>query len=356
MVKKRKNDILYHELLRQASMAVYGKGQYPTNYEIHSQEEFMPESNTGFYADILVDKNDVIIACRGTELTSLKDLKNDIDMLRGQIPEQAINALYLLNKVEEKYGSADITITGHSLGGSVSQIVGALRDVDAVTFNAYGVKNLFTDSNNLNDANIINYINEFDPVAMINAKNHVGDTYSVKQDKYGFSHAIENMGDLTDREYVSSEDLETKENIFKNRYENIKDYIQQKGNEAKETFEANIKTIKNKLPRQSQKTHNKECVGTYPVSSYTRSDGTEVKGYTRSCGAKHAASQSQKSSIVDPNQKVIIDERWDNTSPKNYSNYSSQISTIDLLRGIYKGRNFDRMSSFEIERMIDDLI
>ena len=30
-----------------------------------------------------------------------------------------------------------------------------------------------------------------------------------------------------------------------------------------------------------------ECVGTYPVSGYTRADGTEVSGYTRSCGAAH---------------------------------------------------------------------
>ena len=30
-----------------------------------------------------------------------------------------------------------------------------------------------------------------------------------------------------------------------------------------------------------------QCVGSYPVSSYIRAYGTNVKGYTRTCGAKH---------------------------------------------------------------------
>ena len=30
------------------------------------------------------------------------------------------------------------------------------------------------------------------------------------------------------------------------------------------------------------------CAGTYPVSGYTREDGTEVRGYMRTCGAAHA--------------------------------------------------------------------
>ena len=33
-------------------------------------------------------------------------------------------------------------MTGHSLGGSLAQIVGALYDVETVTFNAYGVKDV----------------------------------------------------------------------------------------------------------------------------------------------------------------------------------------------------------------------
>ena len=38
------------------------------------------------------------------------------------------------------------------------------------------------------------------------------------------------------------------------------------------------------------------CVGSYPVSGYTRSDGTEVKGYTRHCGAKHSINSNSSHS------------------------------------------------------------
>lgn len=38
----------------------------------------------------------------------------------------------------------------------------------------------------------------------------------------------------------------------------------------------------------------KGCVGSYSVSGYTRSDGTEVKGYTRTCGAKHAGMSNEE--------------------------------------------------------------
>ena len=36
-----------------------------------------------------------------------------------------------------------------------------------------------------------------------------------------------------------------------------------------------------------QKKDSGSCVGSYSVSGYTRSDGTKVGDYTRTCGAKH---------------------------------------------------------------------
>ena len=38
----------------------------------------------------------------------------------------------------------------------------------------------------------------------------------------------------------------------------------------------------------------KGCVGSYQVSGYTRADGTEVKSYTRTCGAKHAGMSNEE--------------------------------------------------------------
>ena len=38
---------------------------------------------------------------------------------------------------------------------------------------------------------------------------------------------------------------------------------------------------------------NDGCVGSYSVRGYTRGDGTQVSGYTRTCGAAHNSSSSQ---------------------------------------------------------------
>ena len=37
------------------------------------------------------------------------------------------------------------------------------------------------------------------------------------------------------------------------------------------------------------------CVGSYPVSGYTRGNGVEVSSYTRTCGAAHNSSSSSSS-------------------------------------------------------------
>ena len=37
------------------------------------------------------------------------------------------------------------------------------------------------------------------------------------------------------------------------------------------------------------------CVGSYSVSGYTRGDGVQVSGYTRTCGAAHSSSSSSLS-------------------------------------------------------------
>lgn len=52
------------------------------------------------------------------------------------------------------------------------------------------------------------------------------------------------------------------------------------------------RTPKKKLNRVNNS--QKGCVGSYSVSGYTRADGTEVKGYTRTCGAKHAGMSQEE--------------------------------------------------------------
>ena len=63
------------------------------------------------------------------------------------------------------YPNSDVTVTGHSLGGSLSQIVSSVRGCDAVTFNAYGTKDMFKDPASIKEDNIVNYVNEKDYTA-----------------------------------------------------------------------------------------------------------------------------------------------------------------------------------------------
>ena len=51
---------------------------------------------------------------------------------------------------------------------------------------------------------------------------------------------------------------------------------------------------------------NNGCVGSYSVSGYTRSDGTEVSGYTRTCSAAHSSNKSSGTSTpkLDDEEKM----------------------------------------------------
>ena len=67
--------------------------------------------------------------------------------------------------------------------------------------------------------------------------------------------------------------------------------IQKTSNEIKEKTERihpNALKTKNKISEIGNKQNsNSQCIGSYSVSGYTRSDGTKVGDYIRSCGAKH---------------------------------------------------------------------
>ena len=94
--------------------------------------------------------------------------RNDIAMARSRIAAQTTEALELYDKVAAEYPNSHIVLTGHSLGGSLAQIVGAIRGAEAVTFNAYGTRDMFKDTSGLNTNKITNYVNEYDAICMAN--------------------------------------------------------------------------------------------------------------------------------------------------------------------------------------------
>ena len=264
-------EIEKHEILKQAAVYSYdvNNNKIPNGYNLVG----ISTHENGFYACVLKKENNIIIAYRGTEKNSWSDIKNDLNMWKN-IPAQAHQAIGIYDYVKREYPNAQIAITGHSLGGSLSQIVSAERGVEAVTFNAYGTRNLFSEKTHIKEDNIVNYCNPKDWVTTRNAKNHIGKCYEVNSmPNVSDSHKIESMQSLENRMPSSQEELQGAWFRIKKQQDEA-DYYKKTGKH----MPIRMPSLYSDLP----------CVGSYTVSGYTRDDGTKVAEYTRTCGAKHS--------------------------------------------------------------------
>lgn len=140
---------------------------------------------------------EIVVAYRGTEFSSthfggktdsidLKDIVlNDIGVGFNYVPAQYQSALKLYNDAVAKFGSDKVTVTGHSLGGILTQLVCAKTGAQGVTFNSAGTKNLLAQIN-VNPkgtfSNITNYTIENDFLNYLNVSfglNNIGNNYII---------------------------------------------------------------------------------------------------------------------------------------------------------------------------------
>jgi len=184
-------EVSYDGDLQQGSIITRGD-QTLKVVQIYSDSE---TTNTGFKGVVYQDlsTNAYIASFTGTQSTDIKDAYADYQMSHGEVPDQFNSAKDFMQNLKASDGSSITTdqiqsITGHSLGGSLAEMIGALKDykdVNVDTYNAYGVDHLLDDlakkeklSNDY--SNINNYGDGEDLV--YRSSDHIGNDHSVNPD------------------------------------------------------------------------------------------------------------------------------------------------------------------------------
>ena len=280
---------------------------YPKNKELSPKNwvELSSEKNwkTGFRATAFYKNNQIVIAISGTD-SPIDILDSDIKIGLNKIPNQFYDAKKFYEKIKKNNPDTKITFVGHSLGGSLSQLMSNETGCDAVTFNAYGVKNIIGEENNKN-TNIINYGNPKDKVFRKNLDNQLGKTFiiddldnsdialktqtnSPQKQHILKHHPAENMGDIRKaKEYktyltgsvsksIGEPDLDINRIFTKNDIDKMnKDEFSKKEGQI---FNQ-IKTYG--IPTEKQAQEEVKNGNLIWVDDYKRDDGTPVQGYYR---------------------------------------------------------------------------
>lgn len=182
-------DTKLDEELKNLSINVYQGGQekIPAGWKkIHVEEN----NKTGFYGEVYKRGNELAVVYRGTDFDDgrkefVKDaIVGDLPMGYGISSGQYADAKKLYDKVQKSYGGKRIILTGHSLGGSLAQLVAAESGRKAVTFNAYGTGDILDRMGYKNQRllDITNYGNQDDHIFNNKIKRQPGITYITNTD------------------------------------------------------------------------------------------------------------------------------------------------------------------------------
>ena len=115
----------------------------PTKYMEYSN------SSTGYYGAVYTNnKGEYILANRGTEITRASDIHADINMWQGKVPAQLADAKKLMDQAASN-GFTISEIVGHSLGGSLSQMLGVIYNIKTITYNAYNTREILDNAKTL---------------------------------------------------------------------------------------------------------------------------------------------------------------------------------------------------------------
>lgn len=293
-------------------MKALAQGVYKGNEKLIPKEWIKVseyDQKSGFHGEAFYKDGKVVIAMRGTDEFVNDFVKEDIGHLAiKKLPNQYVDAQKFYEKVRKDFPNQEIIFTGHSLGGSLAQLMSNKTGLETVTFNAYGVRDILQENVRDNLDNIRNYGNVDDSTYNLNLRNQLGKTYIIgygKDSEYITkspegdylggtkplqSHYIETMGNLEDAVEYKLNHLEGRVNIdidFKDIDNNRVFTNEEIGQMSTDEFERlesfiNQQVAAGKVMPDAQARQQVQTGNLIYVNSYTRSDGTEVKGYYRS--------------------------------------------------------------------------
>lgn len=155
--------------------------------------EYKPKTN--FKAIIYRKANQVVFSFAGTDKKSIPDHCANLQMAFGVINSQMKQANEFFQNMRRRYVKPldDVTLVGHSEGGSEATFVGILNNIQTFTFNTYGIsKKLIMKNKDYRDF-IINYRNPHDIVSKLRC--NPGLTFIIPSDcSFLKSHGIKNIG------------------------------------------------------------------------------------------------------------------------------------------------------------------
>ena len=188
------------------------------------------ETRTNFKGILYSNGAEYVICYAGTDSKSIKDhIENIVMGIFGKTLQMRI-ANYYYKKCKEKFGfyNDNLTLAGHSEGGTEASYAGIKNRVKVVTFNPYGLSRKLYDTRADYSNLITNYRDASDLVSKL--KENPGRTYivptTVKQcfikRLFGSikSHRLENLGDCQDS--VPLEEYRENHPCFINSYKLLK--------------------------------------------------------------------------------------------------------------------------------------
>lgn len=149
---------------------------------------------SGYYGAVFrnVVTGEYVLASRGTEISDPGDRAADWAMLKGQAPRAQLNdaEALLARAIEEGVPIASLTYTGHSLGGTLSQLLSTGSMRPAVTFNAAPARDLLPQLGRDPDRQypIVDIVDPADPIASLGR--HLGTRILLAADSFTLSPAM----------------------------------------------------------------------------------------------------------------------------------------------------------------------